>query len=168
MLRRLTFTILLLGAVPAHAQTLCQVDFQKAVTETNEGKSAQTKIDTMYSARQSELKRMEDELTKAITDFQGRAMILSETARAEEEQKLALKQRNFEQTYMQYQQEMQQTYMQMLGDLDEKMRKVAADVGKAQGCEVVLDNAVVVYAGASIKDVTSALVTKYNSAHPQQ
>lgn len=157
---------MLVWATEARAEKLCMIDFQTAVTETAEGKSAQTKIDTMYSSRRSELERMQQELDKAIKDYQSRAMILTGDAKAQEEEKLALKQRSFEQTYMQYQNEMQQTYAQLLGDLDEKMRKVAQTVGKEQGCTVVIDKAVVVYAGPDLADVTPTLVSKYNAQHP--
>lgn len=157
---------LLATSAPAFAQKLCVVDFQKAVTDTQEGKSAQTKIDSMYSARKAELDRMQAELEKAIQDYQGRAMILSQEARATEEQKLALQQRTFEQTYMQYQNEMQQTYYSLLGDLDEKMRVIVGGVGKESGCTAVLDKAVVVYAGPDLSDVTATLVTRYNAQHP--
>ncbi len=168
MLRTLVCVGCMVAATPTWAATVCTVDFQEAVTDTEEGKSAQTKIDTMYSARKSELERMQTDLEKAITDFNGRAMILSEQARGEEEQKLSLKQRTFEQTYMQYQQEMQQTYAGLLGDLDLKIRAVAGEVGKSKGCSVVLDSQVVVFADSSITDISGDLVARYNSAHPNK
>jgi Skp family chaperone for outer membrane proteins len=164
--RGLVASGLLFAAPPAFATKVCGVDFQKAVTETQEGKAAQTKIDSMYATRKGELERMQAELEKAIKDYQGRSMILAPDARAQEEQKLGLQQQTFERTYMQYQQEMQQTYGNLLGDLDEKMRTVAATVGKEQACTVVLDRAVVVYAGADFADVTTLLVAKYNQTHP--
>jgi Skp family chaperone for outer membrane proteins len=164
--RGLVVMSLLMASTPAWALKLCLIDFQKAVTETAEGKSAQTKIDGMYSSRKAELERMQKELEKAIQDYQSRAMILSAEAKAGEEQKLGLQQKTFEQTYMNYQNEMQQTYMGLLGDLDEKMRAVAQVVGKEQGCTTVIDKAVVIYAGAEMADVTTTLVTKYNAQHP--
>lgn len=162
----LVATGLLLSSTPAFALKLCVIDFQTAVTDTAEGKSAQTKIDAMYSSRKGELERMQKELEKAVADYQSRAMILSAEAKGTEEQKLALQQRTFEQTYMNYQNEMQQTYMGLLGDLDEKMRAVAQVVGKEQGCTAVIDKAVVIFAGAEMADVTTTLVMKYNAQHP--
>lgn len=156
----------LAATAPAFAADICGVDFQKAVTETAEGKSAQTKIDGMYATRKGELERMQAELEKAVKDYQGRSMILAPDARAQEEQKLGLQQQTFERTYMQYQQEMQQTYQTMLGDLDEKMRAVAQIVGKESGCTVVIDAAVVVYAGSGYSDITPTLIQKYNATHP--
>jgi Skp family chaperone for outer membrane proteins len=157
---------LLAVSSPAWALKMCLIDFQTAVTETAEGKAAQSKIDTMYSSRKGELERMQNELEKAIQDYQSRSMILSAEAKAADEQKLALQQRTFEQTYMNYQNEMQQTYMGLLGDLDEKMRAIAQVVGKEQSCTAVIDKAVVIYAGAEMADVTTTLVSKYNAQHP--
>ena len=165
MFRALAVSVLLAAASSASASTLCKVDFQKAVTETNEGKTAQTKIDTMFKARQDEVARMQTEFETAVGDFQKRAMMLAADARASEEQKLMLQQRNLQQTAMQYEQEMQQTYMGMLGDLDVKMRTVAGDVGKGAGCSMVIDSAVVVYAAADVKDITTDLVSRYNTLH---
>ena len=165
-MRRAFAAVLLLVSSNAWATKICIVDFQKAVTDTQEGQAAQKKIDTMYSSRKGELERMQTELEKAIQDYQGRALILSAEAKAAEEQKLGLQEQNFQRTYMQYQQEMQQTYGSLLGDLDEKMRATATTVGKEQSCSVVLDKAVVVFSGSDVADVTSTLVSKYNAAHP--
>lgn len=151
---------------PAWALKLCAIDFQQAMLQTTEGKSAQTKIETMYAARKAELDRMQKDLEKAIADYQGRAMILSADAKAAEEQKLALQQQNFEQIYLKYQNEMQNTQMQLLGDLDDKMRAIAQIVGKEQTCTAVVDKVVVIYAGPDLADITTQLVTKYNAQHP--
>jgi Skp family chaperone for outer membrane proteins len=166
MRRFLVMSGLLLASTPAFAFKMCMIDFQTAVTDTAEGKAAQTKIDTMYASRRSELERMQSDLEKAVQDYQSRQMILTGDAKTQAEQKLALQQRTFEQTYMQYQNEMQQMYGQLLGDLDEKMRTIAQTVGKEQQCTAVLDKAVVVYAGADMVDVTKMLVTKYNAQYP--
>lgn len=165
-MRRMVALVALMVSSPAWATKLCIIDFQKAVNDTAEGKAAQSKIDAMYSSRKSELERMQNELEKAMQDYQSRQLILSADAKAAEEQKLGLQQRTFEQTYGQYQQEMQQTYTDLLGELDTKMRAVAEVVGKEQTCSVIIDKAAVVYAGADSTDVTGSLVTKYNTQHP--
>src|SRR5262249_50718886 len=121
-MRRLASVLLLLVSTNAWATKVCYVDFQTAVTSTDEGKAAQKKIDTMYAARKSELEKMQSDLQKHIQDYQSRSLILAADAKAQEEQKLGLEQDNFQKTYQQYQDEMQQTYQQLLGDLDEKMR----------------------------------------------
>lgn len=155
-----------LTSTPAWAVKLCTIDFQQAMLQTAEGKAAQTKIESMYSSRKAELDRMQSELEKAIKDYQARSILLTADAKAQEEQKLALQQQTFEQTYLKYQNEMQNTQMSLLGDLDEKMRAVAQIVGKEQGCTAVIDKVIIVYGGPDLADVTTSLVSKYNAQHP--
>ena len=157
---------LLLFGTPAFASKICVVDFQTAVTETNEGKSAQKRLDNMYASKRGELERMQTDLQKAATDLQSRRSILSPDALQKEEQGLMMKQAEFEQTYLRFQEEFQANYGKMLSELDTKMRAVAGETAKANSCSILLDKAAVVYAGSDVSDVSSALVSRYNKAHP--
>lgn len=159
------FAVLFLLSVsfPAFAGKIAIVDFQRAVTETEEGKSAQKKLDTMYASRKAEIERLQGELQRQVTDYQQRALILSESARAEEEKKLAAQQQKFESTYTQYQQEMQQTYYTLLQDLDNKMRALVDKIAKEKGFDLVVDRAAVVYHGGETVDMTDELIRRYNT-----
>jgi outer membrane protein len=157
------FAFLCLVSFPAFAGKVAVVDFQRAVTETTEGKAAQDKLDTMYSTRKAEIDRMQADLEKQLADYQSRALILSEDARAATERDLGTKQQNFQQTYAQYQQEMQETYYQLLQGLDEKMRAMTEQIAKEKGYDVVLDRAAVVYMGGETVDMTDDLITRYNA-----
>lgn len=165
MLRATLVFLMLLVAAPAFAGPIAVVDFQRAVTETEQGKSAQSKIDNMYDTRKVEIERMQKDLEKEIQDFQARAMILSEQARMEQEQQLMAKQQRFQQTSMQYEVELQQTYSGLLSELDQKMRALSAVIAKEKGYDLVLDRAVVVHMGGSVVDMTADLVARYNQTH---
>lgn len=168
-MKQILATALLLAlSAPALAQscTLAVVDFEKAVTETREGKAAQARLDSMFSSRKTEIDRMRAELEKEVADYQGRAMLLSETARKDAERGLMEKQGRFEQTYMRHQQEMQQTYMELLQGLDVKMRAMTEQIARDRGCQMVLDKAAVVYIGAGATDLTINLIQKYDAASP--
>lgn len=160
----LALTLFLAPAV-AQAGGIAVIDFQRAVTETNEGKEAQKKLDSMYSARKGEIEKKQQELESEFNDFQSRAILLSDEAKAEAERGLMIKQQEFQQLYMQYEQEMQQTYMTMLQDLDTKMRRTAESVAKDKGFDIVIDRAAVVYMGGSTVDMTDALVQRYNASN---
>ncbi len=166
MRRMMVCAALLLVGTPAMANKICVVDFQKAVTETNEGKSAQKRLDSMYASKRGELERMQGDLQKSAADLQSRRSILSPDALQKEEQALYVKQAEFEQTYMRFQEEFQATYSGMLGDLDAKMRSIAGETAKANSCSILLDRAAVVFAGPDVADVSAALVGRYNKAHP--
>jgi len=167
MLRALIACLVLLAASPAFAGAIAVVDFQRAVTETDQGKAAQKKIDTMYETRRAEIQRMQQDLEKQVQDFQARAMILSDEARAEQERQLMLKQQQFQERSMQYEVELQQTYSTLLADLDQKMRSLSATIAKEKGYDLVIDSAVVVHMGGSVVDMTPILVERYNKTHKQ-
>jgi outer membrane protein len=152
-------------SLPAFAQNIAVVDFQRAVTETNEGKAAQTKIDTMYTTRRGEIERRTKDLERDIQDYQARRPILSEQARAEEEQKLGIRQQQLAQDTMQYEQELQQTYGQLLETLGTKMRTLSTTIAKQKGYDLVVDMAAVVYVGDGVSDITDTLVTQYNAGN---
>jgi outer membrane protein len=164
MTRWFAVLLALLFAVSAHAGTIAVVDFERAVNETEEGKAAQERLDTMYSTRKTEIERLRDELMAEMEDYQARSMILSEEARTETEKRLVEKQQTFEQTYLKYQTEMQQTYMTLLQDLDDKMRRLTQTVAAENGYAVVLDRAAVVYFGGDTVDMTDQLITRYNAS----
>ncbi len=165
-MRPLLISALLLSATPAFAQQICVVDLQQAVAETNEGKAAQKKLDSMFASRRQSLERMEADLKKAYQDYEARRDVLSDTARQQEERKLLTQQQQLNQTAASAEGEMQKTYMSLLGDLDKKLRSIADETGKSAGCSVVLDRAAVIYTAPGIKDVTSTLVAKYNAKYP--
>lgn len=159
--------VLLLAALwaplTALAGGIAVVDFERAVTETTEGREAQSRLDTMFSTRRAEIERLQGELEAAVEDYEQRAMILSDAARAEEEQTLLRKQATLQATAAQYETEMQQTYLTLLSDLDQKMRRLTETIARERGYDVVLDRAAVVYFGAASVDMTDELVRRYNA-----
>jgi outer membrane protein len=157
------FAALVAAPVSALAGTVAIVDFERAVTETTEGRDAQTRLDTMFRTRSAEIERMGSELEASLQDFEQRALILSESARADEERSILQKQATYQATVAQYEQEMQTTYLTLLQDLDEKMRRMTETIARERGYALVLDKAAVVYFGGDTVDMTAELVRRYNA-----
>lgn len=153
-------------SAPAFANKLCVVDFQTAVNDTSEGKAAKAKLDGMASNRRGQIDKMQADFEKELKDYQNRRSIMSADAVAAEEQKLGLKQQQLQQTAMQFEEEFQRKYMELLSDLEQKMRAVAEATAKASNCTIVIDKAAVVYQASGVTDISAALVSRYNKAHP--
>lgn len=162
MIRHLTLFIILFFATVAEAGTIAVVDFERAVNETDEGKSAQAQLESMYASRKSELDSIRGELEKEFKDYETRSAVMSDTARAEVEQSIMAKQQRFQQMYMQYEQEMQSTYYQLLADLDAKMRTLTGKIAKEKSYSLVVDKDAVVYVGSDTVDMTNDLIQRYN------
>ena len=167
MFRRflLILGLLMMAAPASWAANLAVVDFQRAVENTEEGRSAQSRMDTMLESRRNEMLRMQTELEKEMQDFQSRAMILSEQARADAEQELMAKQQRYQSTAMQYETELAQTYQMLLAELGQKMRSLAITIAKEKGVDVLMDAAAVVYTGDNVVDITDELIKKYDAIH---
>lgn len=156
-------SLLAFGSV-AHAETkICVVDAEAAMNGTAEGKAAQRRLETMYSDKQTEIDEKGKSLEKEFQDYEARKMILSDEARATEEQALWEKRQSFQAMVMQAEQEMQQTYMGLLAELEEKLLKVAEELGAQKGCSVLLQKAAVIYVGDGVTDLTDDLVKTYDA-----
>ena len=70
MIRHITMFLFLLCATVAEAGTIAVVDFERAVNETDEGKSAQSQLESMYASRKSELDSIRGELEKEFKDYE--------------------------------------------------------------------------------------------------
>jgi Skp family chaperone for outer membrane proteins len=134
-----------------------------AVVDFDEGRDAQTRLDTMFSTRRDELQRMQATFQTAYEDYEARGIVLSDAARADEERTLMTKQAELQQTAQTFETEMQSTYMTLLQDLDEKMRRLTETIAAEHEYDVVLDRAAVVYVGGGATDMTDELITRYNA-----
>ena len=162
-MRHLLLLAALASPLSALAGGVAVVDFERAVNETTEGQEAQTRLDTMFSTRRDELAGLQAELETALADYEARAIVLSESARQEEERTLMTKQAALQQKAAEYEGEMQQTYMTLLQDLDEKMRRLTETIAAEREYDVVLDRAAVVYVGPGATDMTDELIRRYNA-----
>ena len=165
MYRYLAVTLSLFLASPALAQSVGVIDFMAAAEQTVEGKRANEKLEQMFMARQNELNSMKENLSKEAMELQNGMVMLSPEARAERQQALGMKQAELQQRAMMAEQELGQMQMELTADIGEKMRVIAEQLGKEKGLDLVLDKAVAVYIGPNVKDLTTELVSKYNSAH---
>jgi outer membrane protein len=153
-------------ATVAWAGGIAVVDFQRAVNETTEGKTAQKKLESMYSSRKAELLRQQQDLATAIQDYEQKKLILNDDARRSAEQAIYTRQSKLETDLVKYEQEMQEQYMNLVSSLDGKMRTLSATIAKEKGYDVVLDQAAVIYAGGTTVDMTAELIRRYNLANP--
>ena len=157
----LVAALTVLVAAPAFADAkLCVIDSNDAINETDEGRSAQSKLETMYASKQAEIERQQAALEKEFADYEARKMILSEAARAEQEKALMAKQEAFQRMVAQSEQEMQSTYNDLLQGMSEKLLRLAPVVGVRKGCSIILDKSAAVYVGPDVLDLTRDVIAE--------
>lgn len=163
MLRPLFLLLALLVASPALAGGLAYVDFQRAVNETEHGKKAQERLQNSFSSKRAAIDRKTQDLQSALMNYQQRQAILNEEARAGAETEIRAMQQQLQADMVRHEQEMSDEYRVVLADLDTQMRALAVKIGKERGFDLVLDQAMVVYAGPTVVDITDDLIRRYDA-----
>lgn len=141
------------------------IDFQAALSQVQEGKLVQARLEGMYNEKAASLRKMEEQLMAMQQEYEKQAMVLSDEAKRQKEQEFMAGQAQYQQMVMQSEQEFQQAYAKEMEGLIAKMRKVAGEMAKAKGYDLVIDAAAVAYAGPNVPDLTTDLVTKYDASN---
>lgn len=150
------------GAMAADIK-LCVIDAQGALNGTNDGKAAQANLESKFAAKQAEIEKIQKGLEKEFQDYEQRKMILSDSARGEQERGLLEKRQQFQAMVMQAEQEMQQTYAELLSSMEEKLMKAASALGAKSGCTVLMPKEATVYVAPTVTDLTQQLILDLNA-----
>lgn len=164
VLQALAFASVFVAAPALADSKICIIDTETAMNETGEGKAAQQKLETMYAAKQAEIEKTQADLEKQITDYEARKMILSDSARADQERILADKQRAFQSMVAQSEEEMQTTYAQLLQGMTDKLLRVAPSVAARKLCSVMLQKEATVYVGPDVLDLTRDVIAELDKS----
>ncbi|MEN9786269.1 MAG: hypothetical protein RLZZ299_1533 [Pseudomonadota bacterium] len=180
MAARLLLPLLLAGLAPAALAApaapaassapvagIATVDFQRALNEVGEGTQARARLESMYADRKAAIERTRKDLETRMADLEKQKLVLSDAARRQKEEELMQMQAQFQATAQRAEQEMQQAYYGAMETLVDKMKSIAAALGKERGLALVLEvnEGGVVYAAPAI-DLTPEVITRYNAANP--
>ena len=167
MLKRFLSLVLLAGlfALPAAAEDIKIgiVDFTRAINETNEGRAAQSRLDTMVSGKRAELEQMEANLQALATEYQEKAATLSDEARQGYEQRLYQGQMELQQAAAVNEQQMQTQYVQVMDTVFNSLKAHAEAIGQAEGFTVILESSqgAVLFSAEGI-DLTDRIIARAN------
>ena len=150
------------------------VDFQRALNSVEEGKTAKTKLQKEFEAKQKEIEAKKaklDALQKEITDLQQKAQsgLLKEADQVKGrklEQDFQKGFQEYSQVVQQHQKDISEKEANATGDILRKLRSQIEDISRQGGYTVVLEKneAGLVYA-AEATDLTEKLIQKYNSTY---
>lgn len=149
------------GTAHAADAGIAVVDFNRAVTETAEGKAALQRLQTMAQGKQAEIAQKEAEITTLQQEYESKAAVLSETARRDYETRLQEAYAEYQQMGMMLTQEMQSAEMQVMATLEAKLMAVTEEVAKSKGYSLVLRSEVVVFSNKP--DITDEVVKRFDT-----
>jgi outer membrane protein len=156
------------AATPAAAPKVAVIEFQAAVTSTNEFQRDFGDLQKKFEPQRSQLKSLGDEVDSLTKQLQAQADKLSEAERASKakaiDDKKKQAQRIADDAQNDYQSAMQETFGKVAGKVDELLNSYA----KEQGYTLVIDATeqqqqppTVLY-HAETSDITKAIVDAYN------
>lgn len=142
------------------------VDYSRAIQEIEEGKAAQTRLDTMYAGKRAELEQMEVSLNALIQEYQSKQAILSDAAKMEYEQRIYEAQVTYQQSYSAAEYEMQAAYFGAMENLMAGLKTTAETLGSEGNYDLILEvsQGSVLYAKTGV-DMTDKVIQRYNSTH---
>jgi len=137
------------------------VDFQRAITEVDEGKAAKAQLKKDFDEKQKQLDLKTDEIKKAQADFDKQAMVMSAEAKASKGAELDRRKMEVQEFFMKLQQDLSNREREAMRGIFEKMQGVVKEIADADGLAMVIDRSALVYAQPSL-DATNELIRKYN------
>lgn len=169
VLSRIVLTAMLfMFSLPALAASIATVDFQKALSEVQEGKRTEAELNVLMTQKQGEVQQLQLQLQNQMQQYQQQQALLSDQARMEKEQALYQLQTEAQQAAYNAEMEFQQVYTQKMEGLIGKMRLIAEEVAAEKKYDLVLEatESGMIYRSSSVDDITSIVVTKYNAKYP--
>ncbi|MBO6937448.1 MAG: OmpH family outer membrane protein [Deltaproteobacteria bacterium] len=158
--------LLVSAAAPkVYAQTkIAVVDLQRALMETEDGRSAKRRLERLFKRRQKSLDAAQERLKKMKTEIEQQKNVLSKAALRERLEAYQAEFVKLQQSYVEYQQELAAKEAELTSGILEKMQQIMQRIGQAEGYTIVLEaNESGVVWVPSNHDLTDQLIQRYNS-----
>lgn len=167
MKRFLTIAMMILfaGSSKASELRICGYDPDQVMAQSEERKSMVAELDEGFKQLFDAIKNEEESLRKALTDFQSKTALLSETARENEQTSLMRKKRDLdakaERALEDYKMERQKLEMRFVQSLETHV----AGFAKEKAFDVVLPKITGIYVSAGRADKTTEIIEYMNKQH---
>lgn len=153
--------MLALAAMPATAQTIVSLDFQKALTDTAEIQKEAEKLDAKFGPKRQELQTLSSELQEIQTKLQSATGQAAADLQAEGQRKQRMAQRLNEdlQADIEYD---RNSILQRAGN---QMREVINTLATEKGYDMIVDIQSVFFRKETL-DITADVTAAYDAKYP--
>jgi len=148
-------------AARAQAIKIGYVDVQRAIQETDEGKSARGRLKGEFEQRRQQIDKKSGDLEKMQQDYEKQAPVLSDDAKKKKQEEFqkalidARKQAN------DLQEDMGRKEQEAMASILQKLQQVVAEIAEREQLTFVLEKASLLY-GPQAADITNEVVRRYN------
>ncbi len=140
------------------------VDLQRALNESDAGKSAKERFKVQVDRLQVDLKKKKDALDSMKEQLEKKASVMKPEEARNLESDYQKKLRDFERAYKDSQGELQQKDNELTVELLKELQVVIEEFGKEQGYSIILEqsSSSVLY-GSPDLDLTEQIIARYNA-----
>lgn len=167
----LALAILLVSAAPALAgeTKIAFIDLQKALNLSAAGKAAKEKIGVKVKEYEILIDSRQEELKKAKEELEKKALLLSESARADKERDYQQKLKEFQRYTKDIQEELQQQDADHTRRILEDIFSVIKSIGETENFTLVLEKteSSILYADDQI-DLTAKVIKAYDAKYAKE
>ncbi|MDR1396531.1 MAG: OmpH family outer membrane protein [Desulfarculales bacterium] len=160
--------VIMIPALSARADPVKIVimDSNRAINEVNTAKRAQAEIKQRVESLEAELSKLGEELQRMQQDYQKQAAMLNPEARAQKEEELQAKARNFNARRMAVPTEVAAAEKAVLDPIISKMGEILQKLAQQQGYNLILERRVILFHDASLTDITDEVISVFNRENP--
>ena len=152
------------GAAEAAKMKVAVVDFQKAISQTDAGKKAETQLNAALAERKKKFEIMKTELDTLRQDFEKQRLVLTGQALEQKKQALQEKLMAVEKTGASYEQELSQKKNDSLQQIVTGLQGVVQTIGTKEGFDFIFEKSQGgVLFSSSAEDITDRVIKTFNS-----
>ncbi len=137
-MKKLVLACLILFCGVAFAQNIACVDMKKVWESSKEIQAEKKKLEDMLKKSEAELKVKENELKGLQERAQREGQMMSDEAKRELQETFQKKYLEFQELYQKNQKKLQEKDVQATGGFIEKVKKIATELAKKRGFDMVL------------------------------
>lgn len=154
----------LTASVGAQATTkVAYVDTQKLLVEAPGAQEARQTLEQDLAGYEAELKELEDELTRMITEFEQQQVMLAPETRRQREQAIRDKQQAYQRRAMELEDTYNRRQAELLDPVMQRLSLVIEEIRKEQGYGLVVDSAALLAADPEL-DITDKILERLRNS----
>lgn len=138
------------------------VDFQEALQSVNDGKEVKRKLESLAKKKKEELENQQKELQTLKDELEKQAPLMKDDVKRKKAMEFQEKLATFQEAYLASQKELAAKESELGKPIIAKMVKIAEEIAKERGYDLILEKGGVVYAQSDM-NLTDELIKRYNT-----
>ena len=150
------------GTVAAQNAKVGFVDVGRLLEDSPQAVAARQKLQNEFAPRNEELEKLHKEVSELAQNLANESDVMSEENRLDQEREVQRRRRDFERKRDEVREDLAIRRNEELGKLQDEVNTVVAEIASEEGFDLILTQAVSLYASKRI-DITDRVLKKMNN-----